>query len=129
MRSLLLVSIFFTFSNQAMAAQVVTDAFEPKWNDKSFLMLTKQEKQELPLMEQVGLYMKRGLEVCEFLRAPAGRFSKRKVQGIQTGHFKQNGEIVVLERQRNGSLRAILEPTAKEDGVEIFRSIQCVGIR
>jgi hypothetical protein len=98
----------------------------PEWRGKQFLVVRGSEE-ALPPLERINLLIGRASQVCEYLKAPAGRYRSYKAARVNTKRVSSLGQEVAVLEKRSGrfSVRGYRLP--KEDRSEVLTAVRCQG--
>lgn len=100
----------------------------PLWRGRPFLAISQRELQQLPPEQTGPLLLSRAALICEFLKAPAGRFRKYEATQVRSKPISSVGaEVAVLEK-RSGQFQVKASKLRAGDLTESFTRMRCIGI-
>jgi len=99
---------------------------KPEWQRKQFLVVRESEE-NLPPLERINLLTSRATQVCEYLKAPSGRYRSYRATQIRTKRVSYAGQDVAVLEKRSGrfSVRGYRLP--KQDRSEVLTAVRCRG--
>jgi hypothetical protein len=98
----------------------------PEWRGKQFLVVRGSEE-ALPPLERINLLISRASQVCEYLRAPAGRYRSYKAARVKTSRVSSLGQEVAVLEKRSGRFSVRGYRLSKEDRSEVLTAVRCQG--
>lgn len=119
----LLLSLFFGLTAHANPNEKV---IKPTFQTHPFLALSHVEV-NLEVGEQFALLKRRASELCEFAKAPAGRYRSRSALKMNTKRIHTLGQKIALLKRNGNTYSASVAKAGAELRTETFSSITCVG--
>lgn len=120
----LFLSLFLSFSAQATNPN--EKEIKPTFQTHPFLALSHVEV-NLEVGQQFALLKRRASELCEFAKAPAGRYRSRSALKMNTRRVHTLGQKIALLKKSGGNFTPSVAKVGKELRTETFSSITCVG--